>query len=47
MVQLVIVNGFPESGKSTFEQYCLQILGGYGTQISTVDCAKAVAKMFG
>ena len=47
MVQIVIVNGMPTSGKSTFVEYCLRKLGYLGREISTVDFVKEIAIMAG
>lgn len=47
MVQLVVVNGMPTSGKSTFVGYCLKSLGAFGREVSTVDFVKDVATMCG
>ena len=47
MVQIVIVNGMPTSGKSTFVEYCLKELGCWGREISTVDFVKDIAKQAG
>lgn len=46
-INVIIVNGFPQSGKDTFIQMCLDILGPYGEQISTVDAIKEFAKFAG
>lgn len=47
MVQVVIVNGMPTSGKSTFVEFCLKKLGSWGREISTVDFVKDIAKQAG
>lgn len=47
MVQIIIVNGMPTSGKSTFVEYCLKELGCWGREISTVDFVKDIAKQAG
>lgn len=47
MVQVVVVNGMPTSGKSTFVEYCLDKLGVLGREISTVDFVKELARMAG
>lgn len=47
MVQVVIVNGMPTSGKSTFVEFCLERLGPWGREISTVDFVKDIAKQAG
>ena len=47
MVQIVIVNGMPTVGKSQFVEYCLEKLGPWGREISTVDFVKDIAKQAG
>ena len=47
MVQLIIVNGMPTSGKSTFVEFCINKLGRWGREISTVDFVKDIAKQAG
>ena len=47
MVQLIIVNGMPTSGKSTFVEFCLKQLGCFGREISTVDFVKELARLAG
>ena len=44
MVQIICVNGFPQSGKTTFERYCQEILGFHSSQISSIDFCKQIAK---
>ena len=47
-LRVVIVNGRPESGKTTFENLCEDILGkAFCEKRSTVDKIKAIAKMGG
>lgn len=46
-MKIVIVNGFPRSGKDTFVDFCLDYLGPYGKNISTVDFIKYIAKECG
>lgn len=46
-INVIIINGYPGSGKSTFTNMCLKILGPYGDQISTVDCIKWFASYMG
>lgn len=47
MVQVVVVNGMPTSGKSTFVEFCLDKLGAWGREISTVDFVKDIATKCG
>ena len=47
MVQVVIINGMPTAGKSQFVEYCLEKLGIWGREISTVDFVKDIAKQAG
>ena len=51
MVKVVIVNGFPGSGKSSFEKECVRALQekkiGVGVIRSSVDFVKEVAKFCG
>lgn len=51
MVKVVIVNGFPMTGKSSFEKECVRILHrehkGIGIIRSSVDFVKEVAKFCG
>lgn len=47
MVNVVVVNGFPRSGKDTFVNFCIQDLGPYGHAVSTVDFVKDLAKECG
>lgn len=46
-MKLVVVNGYPLSGKSLFVSYCLQHLGAYGQEISTVEFIKKIATNLG
>lgn len=43
MVNVVVINGFPRSGKDTFVKFCKKILGPFGHSISTVDFVKELA----
>lgn len=43
MVNVIVVNGFPRSGKDTFVNFCLQELGAFGVAVSTVDFVKDIA----
>ena len=47
MVQIVIINGMPTSGKSKFVEYCLEKLGVWGKEASTIDFVKDIAKQAG
>jgi molybdopterin-guanine dinucleotide biosynthesis protein len=51
MVKVILVNGFPGVGKTTFEKECVRILRqknkGIGMICSTVDFVKDVAKFCG
>ena len=42
-MKLIIINGMPLSGKSTFVQFCLDELGCWGKEVSTVDFVKEIA----
>lgn len=46
-MQLIIVNGYPQSGKDSFVDLCLSELGYYGRKCSTVDTVKEMAKIAG
>ena len=43
MSKIVVMNGMPMSGKSQFVEYCLEELGKYGDEVSTVDFVKEIA----
>lgn len=45
MVRIVIVNGMPGCGKTTFENYCVRKLSPYADVYSTVDFVKEIAKI--
>lgn len=47
MIQVVVMNGFPESGKTTFEDKCIELLGAYASKISTIDGVKHIATLCG
>lgn len=47
MVNVVVINGFPRSGKDTFVNFCLEELGPFGYSVSTVDFVKELAKLCG
>jgi len=44
---IYVVNGFPGSGKTTFEDICCKTLKIYGHKISTVDFVKIIARACG
>lgn len=46
-MKIYVINGFPQSGKSTFVRFCLDELGAWGKQVSTVDLIKDIAKSCG
>lgn len=46
-MHILIVNGMPQSGKSTFVKFCLEELGCWGKEVSTVDFVKELAKTCG
>lgn len=45
-MKIVIVNGFPMSGKTTFENYCLSLRPHTTKILSTVDPIKTAAKEY-
>lgn len=47
MVQIIVVNGMPGCGKTTFEEYCLKKLTPYADMLSTVTFVKEIAKKCG
>ena len=47
MDKIIIVNGSAGSGKDTFVDFCLEILGPYGAKVSTVDFVKYLAVQCG
>lgn len=47
MVRIVIVNGMPGCGKTTFENYCVRKLSPYADVYSTVDFVKEIAENCG
>lgn len=47
MIQIIVVNGMPGCGKTTFERYCMKELAPYADMYSTVDFVKEVAAMCG
>ena len=46
-LKIVIVNGMPGCGKTTFETYCKFHLGAYCKIISTIDIIKQMARVGG
>lgn len=47
-MEIIVVNGYPESGKDTFVHFCRDIVGeDYCKNISTVDFVKDVATLCG
>lgn len=49
MIQIVAVNGFPGSGKTTWEHFCQDLIEGQGYAhiISSIDFVKEIAKECG
>ena len=47
MINIVIVNGFPRSGKTLFTNNCIKELKEYGFTISTIDFVKHIARNCG
>ena len=48
MIKMICVNGYPGSGKTTFEDYCIDFLGKeWGKKISTIDVIKEICKDLG
>jgi len=47
MIKVIIVNGRPGAGKTTFEDICQAIMGPFCRQRSTVDRVKDIAKAAG
>lgn len=47
MVQIIVVNGMPGCGKTTFEEYCLKKLTPYADMLSTVTFVKEIAEKCG
>lgn len=47
MINVVVVNGFPRSGKDTFVNFCKKELGSFGLSVSTVDFVKHLAAQSG
>ena len=46
-LKIVVVNGMPRSGKTTFENFCKDYLGPYCEIISTIDIIKEMARVGG
>lgn len=42
-MKIIVVNGQPRVGKDTFVKFCLDELGAWGEQCSTVDFVKKIA----
>ena len=42
-MKIFVINGMPRSGKSTFVNFCLDELGAWGKEVSTVDFVKQLA----
>jgi len=47
IMNIVVVNGKPTSGKDTVVQMCIDYLDNHSGQISTVDVVKTVYRTFG
>ena len=47
MVQIIVINGMPGCGKTTFEEYCLKKLAPYADMLSTVTFVKEIAEKCG
>lgn len=47
MTQIIVVNGFPGCGKTSFENFCIKKLAPYGDIYSTVDFVKQIAEKCG
>lgn len=47
MIKVVIVNGRPGAGKSTFEDLCQAFMGPFARSRSTIDKVKEIAKAAG
>lgn len=45
-LKIVIVNGAPGSGKTSFENFCQEIMGDYCQMRSTVDLVKEIASIY-
>lgn len=46
-MKIIIVNGYPQSGKDAFVDSCLEIMGVYARKRSTIDIVKEMAKIAG
>lgn len=46
-MKIFVINGFPQSGKSTFVKFCTDELGAWGYEVSTVDFVKRLATICG
>lgn len=47
MINVIVVNGYPRSGKDTFVNFCKEKLGAFGVSVSTVDFVKYLAAQSG
>lgn len=47
MINVIVVNGYPHSGKDTFINFCKNKLGTFGVSVSTVDFVKYLAAQCG
>ena len=43
-LKIVVVNGRPSCGKTTFENICKELMGSYCEIISTIDIIKEIAR---
>lgn len=46
-MKIIVINGMPQSGKSTFVGFCMDELGCWGREVSTVDFVKKIAEECG
>lgn len=46
-MKIIVINGMPQSGKSTFVNFCLDELTCWGKEVSTVDFVKKIAEESG
>lgn len=42
-LKIIVVNGRPTCGKTTFEKFCKELMGSYCETISTIDVIKDIA----
>lgn len=45
-LKIVIVNGAPGSGKTSFENFCQEIMGDFCQIRSTIDLVKEIATIY-